>query len=65
MNFIDKRISGKKTITILAKNGIHVDDSEAAVILDFLYLMAKNHTKPDEEKDIKTLKRHRTLEKMP
>lgn len=65
MNFIDKKISIKKSIAILAKNGIHVDDGEAVAILDFLYLMAKNYRKPGEEKDGKTLMRNRTLGKMP
>ncbi|MFT3949133.1 MAG: hypothetical protein QM763_19365 [Agriterribacter sp.] len=51
MNFIDKKVSVKKAIAILAKNNINVDDDEAAVILDFLYLLAKN----TEEK------RHRNL----
>jgi hypothetical protein len=32
----------------LAKNGIEVDDSEASVILDFLYLIAKNYSKKEE-----------------
>lgn len=43
MNFIDKRVSTKQTIEILTQNGIHVDEDEATVILDFLYLMSKNH----------------------
>ena len=51
MNFIiKKKVSVKKSIAILAKNGIQVDDEEVAVILDFLYLMAKNYNKPREEK---------------
>jgi len=50
MNFTDKKVSVRRTITILAKNGIEVDDDEAMVIVDFLYLMAKNHTKEKIEK---------------
>lgn len=50
MNFIDKKVSVRRAITILAKNGIEVDDDEANVIVDFLYLMAKNHTKEKVEK---------------
>lgn len=50
MNFTDKKVSVKRTIMILAKNGIKVDDKEATVILDFLYLMAKNNKKQREEK---------------
>lgn len=50
MNLMDKKVSVKRAITILAKNGMEVDDDEATVIVDFLYLMAKNHTKEIEEK---------------
>jgi len=50
MNFTDKKVSVRRAITILAKNGIEVDDDEAMVIVDFLYLMAKNHIKEKVEK---------------
>jgi len=53
MNFTDKKVSVRRAITILAKNGIEVDDDEAMVIVDFLYLMAKNHTKENVEKTSK------------
>lgn len=49
MNFTDKKVSVRRAITILAKNGIEVDD-EATVIVDFLSLMAKNQTKEKMEK---------------
>lgn len=64
MNFIDKRISVKKTIAILEKNGISVNDEEAATILDFLYLIAKNYRINREDLDIESPKRNRTWEKM-
>ncbi len=38
MNFTDKKVSIKRAIAILVKNGIEVDDDEATVIVDFLYL---------------------------
>lgn len=41
--------SVRRVIAILAKNGIKVEDDEATVIVDFLYLMAKNHKKAGEE----------------
>jgi len=50
MNFTDKKVSIRRAIAILAKNGIQVDDDEATVIVDFLYLMAKNHKKDEKEK---------------
>lgn len=50
MNFTDKKVSIRRAIAILAKNGIEVDDDEATVIVDFLYLMAKNHKKDEKEK---------------
>ena len=43
MNFIEKRISTKRAITMLSKNGIQVDYNEAVVILNFLYLIAKTY----------------------
>lgn len=50
MNFTDKKVSIRRAIAILAKNGIEVDDDEATVIVDFLYHMAKNHKKDEKEK---------------
>lgn len=49
MIFLDKKVSIKRAITILAKNGIDVDDDEATVIVDFLYIMAKNYKKLGED----------------
>ena len=43
MNFVDKKISAKRAVALLAKNGIQVDDNEATVILNFLYLVAKTY----------------------
>lgn len=63
MNFINRKISVNQAIVILAKSGIEVDDGEAAVILDFLYLISENRNKPEEGKNAETLKRNRTLEK--
>lgn len=51
-------------IAILAKNVIQVDDEETAVILDFLYLMAKNYKKIEEGRNPESLERSRTPEKM-
>ena len=63
MNFIDRKVSVNRAIGMLAKSGIEVDDGEAAVILDFLYLMSKNRNKSEEVKNAQTLKRNRTSEK--
>lgn len=48
MNFIERKISVKQAISILSKCGIEVDNREANIILDFLYLMAKNYSKCEE-----------------
>jgi hypothetical protein len=50
MSFIDRKVSVNRAIAILAKNDIEIGDEEAAVILDFLYLISKNHNKLKEEK---------------
>ena len=36
-----KNISIERVIVLLAKNGIHIDDSEAIMILEFLNLISK------------------------
>lgn len=50
MSFINKNISIEQGIALLAKNGIQVDQDEMTIILDFLYLIAKNYKKPKIEK---------------
>lgn len=64
MNFIDKKVSVQQTIETLARKGIHVDDEEAVVILDFLYLMSKNHKEIEEDENTGTLIRIRTSEEI-
>lgn len=53
MNFINKNISIEEAITLLARNGIQVNDGETTIILDFLYLMSKNYKKTKEKKTSK------------
>lgn len=43
MSFLDKKMSVKRAVLLLAKRGILVDDDEAVVILNFLYLIAKTY----------------------
>jgi hypothetical protein len=43
MSFVEKKISVKRSMNLLAKNGIQVDDNEGTEILNFLYLIAKNY----------------------
>ena len=50
MNFIEKNISVEKAVIILYKNGIQVDEKEAKIILELLYLVSKNYDKPREKK---------------
>lgn len=50
MNFIDKKTSVGQAIAILSKNGIQANEREAVIILDFLYLISKNHKKLREKK---------------
>lgn len=49
-SFTDRKLSPKRAVTILAKNNIEVNDDEAAIILDFLYLIARNYNKLKEHK---------------
>lgn len=56
MSFIERKISTKRTISILGRNGIEVNDSEAGVILGFLYLIAKNYRVNDQSEVTSNLK---------
>lgn len=62
MNFIERRVSVNRAIAVLVKGGIEVDDGEAAVILEFLYLMSKNSNTSKEETNDETLTGNRTSE---
>lgn len=43
MIVLDRKISDDEAILLLGKGGIMVSRPEAHIILDFLYLMAKNN----------------------
>ena len=59
-NFTVRNISSKRAVQVLAKNNIEINDSEAAIILDFLYQIAQNYNKREAHKKIVTLTRNRT-----
>lgn len=63
MNFIERKISNRKAISILAKSGIEVEDHEADIILDFLYLMAKNYTENNKVENDRNPKEKSNLSK--
>lgn len=50
MNFLERNISVEKAVIILSKNGIQVNEKEAKIILELLYLVSKNYDKPKEKK---------------
>ena len=50
MNFIEKNFSVEKAIAILSKSSIQINEDEAKIILELLYLISKNYDKPREEK---------------
>jgi hypothetical protein len=60
-NFTFRNISLKQTVEVLAKNNIEVNDSEAAIILDFLYHIAQNHNRHEANKRISTSMGNRTF----
>lgn len=41
-NFVERKITVEKAISILGRNGIKIDDLEASVILDMLYHLASS-----------------------
>jgi hypothetical protein len=59
-NFTVRNISSKRAVQFLAKNNIEINDSEAAIILGFLYQIAQNHNKHQAYNKIETLMRNRT-----
>ena len=63
MSFIEKKISVKRAIALLAKSGIQVDDNEGAAILNFLYLIAKNY-QYDSNLGVKNLKEKSNYQKV-
>lgn len=50
MNFIEKNVTVEKAITILSKNGIKVNQKEAKIILELLYLVSKNYDNQKRKK---------------
>lgn len=57
MNFKERKISNRQAISILAKYGIDLDYNEANIILDFLYLLAKNYDKREKVENSNNPKR--------
>ncbi len=45
--FKERKVTVDKAMLVLAKNNIMVDEEEAAVILNFLYLIAGYSRKPE------------------
>lgn len=63
--FSNRRVSTGQAISILSRNGIQIDEEQAKIILDFLYLIAKTVPKDqqfamnryDRQVEIEPLKR--------
>ena len=60
-SFTDRKVSLKQAISILAKNNIEVNDMEAGIILDFLYLVARNGNQQKLDKKRADLKEKSNL----
>ena len=56
-------LQSAEAMSILAKNGIQVDNTEASVILEFLYIIAKNYNKHRANQNAPNLKENSNLEK--
>ena len=59
-HFKDRNVSIKKAVYILAQNNIDVDEDEATIILDFLYLVAKFCKRPEDKMTPNTISKNRT-----
>lgn len=60
--FSEKKVSIKHTISIMENNKVRINENDAAVVLDFLYCMAKTYHF-DLKKQNRTLRKTRTREK--
>ena len=56
MSFGERKISINRTISILAKNKVEVNEDEATIILDFLYHIAVTFHKHESAKICSNLK---------
>jgi site-specific DNA recombinase len=63
-NFKDRRVAVKKAINMLANNGIHVVENDAALILNFLYIVAKSTKSAEATPCINNLKEKSNSVKM-
>jgi hypothetical protein len=64
-SFKERKVSIKKAICILAQNSINIDNDEATVILNFLYVIAKSTQLQKVAPDLNNLNRKSNSEKMP
>ncbi len=57
--FSSKKVSVTQAIKVLKRNGIEVGEDQAALILDFLYLLAKTFKNVEKTEDNMSLKKYR------
>jgi len=43
-NFLDRKVNSYRAISILAKHGIQIDEKEAAMILNLMYIVATSYS---------------------
>jgi len=57
MLFSSRKVSTNQAIKVLKRNGIQVNEDQATVILDFLYLIAKTYSSVERREflEIETL----------
>lgn len=55
--FSSRKVSTNQAIKVLKRNGIQVNEDQAMVILDFLYLLAKTYNSVESQEflEIETL----------
>lgn len=52
--FSGRKVSLNQAVKSLRRNGIHVDEDQAIIILDFLYLLASSFKKIDDNDACRT-----------
>ncbi|RYE47289.1 MAG: PTS sugar transporter subunit IIBC [Sphingobacteriales bacterium] len=43
-NFLDRKVNSYRAISVLAKHGIQIDEKEAAMILNLMYIVATTYS---------------------
>lgn len=55
-DFSNRAVTVNQAVRVLKRNGIEADETQAGIILDFLYLLAKRFRRLEDPEIVKDLK---------